>query len=72
MPPTASTTTIDYQGDIDAITAIAKAIPSKITSITETTLNYINAATNSVGYLTNTGALAVSATYFCTDFIPVS
>ena len=71
VPPTASTTTIDYQGDIDAITAIAKAVPSKITAITETTLNHINAATNSVGYLNNTGALVANATYFCTDFIPV-
>lgn len=71
FPPTASTTTLDSQGDIDAITAIAKAVPSDITSITETTLNHINAATNSVGYLNSTGALVANATYFCTDFIPV-
>lgn len=71
FPPTASTVTLDSQSDIDAITAIAKAVPSKITAITETTLNHINAATNSVGYLTSTGALVAIATYFCTDFIPV-
>ena len=71
FPPTASTTTIDSQSDIDAITAIAKAVPSKITAITETTLNHINAATNSVGYLNSTGALIANATFFCTDFIPV-
>ena len=71
FPPTASTVTLDSQSDRDAITAIAKAVPSKITAITETTLNHINAATNSVGYLSSTGALAVNATYFCTDFIPV-
>jgi lysophospholipase L1-like esterase len=62
---------LDSQGDIDAITAIAKAVPSKITSITETTLNHINAATNSVGYLSNTGALIANASFFTTDFIPV-
>ena len=71
VPPTASTTTIDSQGDIDAITAIAKAVPSKITAITEATLNHINAATNSDGYLNNTGALVANASFFCTDFIPV-
>jgi len=71
FPPNASTSTLDSQSDIDAITAIAKAVPSKITAITETTLNYINAATNSVGYLNSTGALVANATYFCTDFIPV-
>lgn len=71
FPPTASTVTLDSQSDIDAITAIAKAVPSKITAITETTLNHINAATNSVGYLSSTGALVAIATYFCTDFIPV-
>ena len=70
-PTTASTVTLDSQSDIDAITAIAKAVPSKITAITETTLNHINAATNSVGYLNSTGALVANATYFCTDFIPV-
>ena len=68
FPPTASTTTIDSQSDIDAITAIAKAVPNKITAITETTLNHINAATNSVGYLNNTGALAANATYFLHRF----
>lgn len=71
FPPNASTSTLDSQGDIDAITAIAKAVPSKITAITETTLNHINAATNSVGYLNSTGVLIANATYFCTDFIPV-
>lgn len=71
FPPNASTSTLDSQSDIDAITAIAKAVPSKITAITETTLNHINAATNSVGYLSSTGALVAIATYFCTDFIPV-
>ena len=71
FPPNVSTSTLDFQGDIDAITAIAEAVPSDITSITETTLNHINAATNSVGYLNSTGALVANATYFCTDFIPV-
>ena len=71
FPPNASTSTLDSQGDIDAITAIAEAVPSDITSITETTLNHINAATNSVGYLNSTGAITAIPTYFCTDFIPV-
>lgn len=71
FPPNASTLTLDSQSHIDAITAIAEAVPSDITSITETTLNHINAATNSVGYLSSTGSLAANATYFCTDFIPV-
>ena len=71
FPPTALTVTLDSQSDIDAITAIAEAVPSDITSITETTLNHINAATNFVGYLNSTGVLVTNATYFCTDFIPV-
>lgn len=71
FPPTSSSVTLDSQGDIDAITAIAKAVPSDITSITETTLNYINSATNSDGYFNSTGGVTAISTYFKTDFIPV-
>ena len=71
FPPTSSSVTLDSQADIDAITTIVKAAPSKITAITETTLNYINSATNSDGYFNSTGGVTAISTYFKTDFIPV-
>lgn len=71
FPPTSSSVTLDSQADIDAITTIVKAVPSKITAITETTLNHINSATNSDGYFNSTGGVTNISTYFKTDFIPV-
>lgn len=71
FPPTSSSVTLDSQADIDAITTIVKAAPSKITAITETTLNHINSATNSDGYFNNTGGVTAISTFFKTDFIPV-
>lgn len=71
FPPTSSSVTLDSQADIDAITTIVKAAPSKITAITETTLNHINSATNSDGYFSSTGGVTAISTFFKTDFIPV-
>ena len=71
FPPTSSSVTLDSQADIDAITTIVKAAPSKITAITETTLNHINSATNSDGYFNITGGVTAISTFFKTDFIPV-
>jgi len=71
FPPNASTSTLDSQGDIDAITAIAEAVPSNITSITETTLNYIDPDELTVGFIQSTGVISANASFFTTDFIPV-
>jgi lysophospholipase L1-like esterase len=72
VPPTDYSATLsDTVLKDEIIRFVTESLPDKVTTITETTLNYINSATNSVGYLNSTGALVANASYFCTDFIPV-
>jgi hypothetical protein len=72
VPPTDYSATLSDTILKDEITQFVTAsLPAKVTTITETTLNYIDPNDFTVGIIQSTGVISANASYFTTGFIPV-